>query len=112
MSALLNTFLRETLDLSQYSSRLIHPPYCLDIASLERATGYFDTTTLPEIFSRWLAASPELIASLSMVNLGAARENPWINSELEAIARQIVPIVFPEADMDQFIAGARATNRA
>jgi hypothetical protein len=109
MSALLNTFLRETLDPSQYPSRLIHPLYCLDIASLERATGYFDTTTLPEIFSRWLESSPELIASLSMVNLGSPQENGWIKSAWEAIARQIVPIVFPDADMDQFIAGARAS---
>jgi hypothetical protein len=44
-----------------------------------------------------------------MVNLGSPQENGWIKSEWEAIARQIVPIVFPDADMDPFIAGARAS---
>lgn len=68
MSALLNTFLPETLDLGRYPAGFISPLHCVDIASLERATAYFDTMTLPEILSRWLRLSPDLIASLSIVN--------------------------------------------
>jgi hypothetical protein len=107
MSALLNTFLPETLDITRYPAGFISPLHCVDIASLERATAYFDTMTLSEILSRWLQLSPDLTASLSMVNLGAPRQNPWIHSEWEIIGRQIVPIVFPGADMDEFFAGLR-----
>jgi hypothetical protein len=107
MSALLNTFLPETLDLSRYPAGFISPLHCVDIASLERATAYFDTMTLPEILSRRLQLSPDLTASLSMVNFGAPRQNRWIYSEWEAIGRQIVPVVFPEVDMDRFFAELR-----
>jgi hypothetical protein len=65
MSALLNTFLPDTLDLSRYPNGFISPLRCLDIASLERATVYFDTLTLPEIFQRWSMESPDLSAPLS-----------------------------------------------
>ena len=107
MSALLNTFLPETLDVTRYPTGFVSALHCLDIASLERASAYFDTMTLPEILSRWLQLSPDLTASLSMVNLGSPRQNRWIQFEWESIGRQIVPVVFPEADMDQFFAGLR-----
>jgi len=107
MSALLNTFLSETLDPAHYPDDLISPLHCMDIASLERATAHFSTTTMPEILSRWQQLSPDLTASLSMVDLGAPQRNAWIHSEWEAIGRQIVPIVFPDADMGQFFAGLR-----
>ena len=42
-----------------------------------------------------------------MVNLGTPRQNLWLSSEWETIGRQIVPIVFPRADMDEFFAGLR-----
>jgi hypothetical protein len=107
MSALLNTFLPETLDVTRYPTGFVSALHCLDIASLERASAYFHTMTLPEILSRWLQLSPDLTASLSMVNLGGPRQNRWIQFEWESIGRQIVPVVFPEADMDQFFAGLR-----
>jgi hypothetical protein len=107
MSALLNTFLSEALDFTQYPAEFISPLHCASIASIERATAYFDTLTFPEILSRWLQVSPDLMASLSMVNLGSPRQNSWIHSEWEAIGRQIVPILFPDADMDQFFAQLR-----
>jgi hypothetical protein len=106
MSALLNTFLPDTLDLSRYPDGFISLLRCLDIASLERATAYFDTLTLPEIFQRWSMESSDLSAPLSMIELGAPRQNPWIQGEWEDVARQIVPLIFPGANMDEFLAGA------
>ena len=107
MSALLNTFLPDTLDLSRYPNGFISLLRCLDIASLERATAYFDTLTLPEIFLRWSTESPDLSAPLSMIELGAPRQNPWIQAEWEDVARQIVPLIFPGTNMDEFLAGAK-----
>ncbi len=107
MSALLNTFLAETLDRTRYPTGFISPLHCMDIASLERATAYFDTLNLPGILSHWIQLSPDLTASLSMVNLGAPRQNRWIQTEWESIGRQIVSIVFPGVDIDQFFAGLR-----
>jgi hypothetical protein len=107
MSALLNTYLAEGLDSTSYPQGFICPLHCVDIASLERVTAYFDAVSLPELLSRRLQLTTDLSASLSMVNLATPRLNPWIESEWEAIGRQIVPIVFPGTDMDQFFAGLR-----
>lgn len=107
MSALLNTFLPDTLDLSRYPKGFVSPLYCMDIASLERATAYFDTLTLPEIFRRWHEESPDLSAPLSMIELGESRQNLWVQAEWQDVARQIVPIIYPAVDMNDFFARAR-----
>ncbi len=107
MSALLNTYLVEGLDFAQYPQGFICPLHCVDIASLERAAAYFDSISLPELLSRRLQLTTDFSASLSVVNLTIPRLNPWIESEWEAIGRQIVPIIFPGTDMDQFFAGVR-----
>ena len=107
MSALLNTYLVEGLNLTNYPQGFICPLHCVDIASLERVAAYFDTISLPELLSRRLQFTTDFSASLSMVNVANARLNPWIESEWEAIGRQIVPVVFPGADMDQFFAELR-----
>ena len=59
------------------------------------------------MLSRRHQLTTDLTASLSMVDLGTPRQNQWIYAEWEAIGRQIVPIVFPGANMDQFFAGLR-----
>ena len=107
MSALLGTYLTEALDLAKYPPDFIRPLHCVDIAGLERATAYFGSLTLPEMLSRRLQLTTDLTASLSMVDFGTPRQNQWIYAEWEAIGRQIVPIVFPGANMDQFFAGLR-----
>lgn len=107
MSAFLHTYLLDGLDLSQYPDGFVQPLHCIDIASLERVSAYFDTIGLPELLSRRLQLMTDRSASLSMVNLSMPRLSPWIEAEWEAIGRQIMPIVFPEADMDQFFAGMR-----
>jgi hypothetical protein len=107
MSALLNTHLCEGLDRSRFPNIDIRPLCCLDIASLERVTGYFKSMTLPDIFGRWLRLSADLVASLSMVQLGKPEQNPWLRSEWEDIFRHIVMLLFPNADPEEVIAGAR-----
>lgn len=107
MSALLNTHLSENLDRSRYPSIDIPPLYCVDIATLERATGYFTSMALSEIFDQWRRLSPDLVASLSMVQLGQPAQNPWLQSEWGDIFRNIVKLLFPNADPEEVIARAR-----
>ncbi len=107
MSALLDTYLAESLDLKQYPSGFICPMHCVDIASLERAAGYFGSRSLADMLDLRLQLSSNRSASLSMVSLGSPKLNPWLESEWEAIGRQIVPLVFPDVDMDAFFAGMR-----
>jgi hypothetical protein len=108
MSALLNTYLPEGLNFTHRPAGLIRPLHCVDIASLERATGHFGAMSLPQMLSLRLQLTTDLSASLSMVDFGSPQQNPWINTEWETIGRQIVPLVFPGTDMDQFFAGIRA----
>lgn len=107
MSSLLNTFLAEGLDPSKYSTRSISQLHCLDIASLERATALFSSMTLPAILKKWSQDSPDLRVPLSMIDLGPSVLNPWLQSEWESVAREIVPIIYPEQDMDDFLKGAK-----
>jgi hypothetical protein len=108
MSALLNTFLLEHLDLKQYPHLEIRPLYCLDIGSLERATSSFKTTTLPTILEQWFVWNPELIASLSMIPITSAStpENEWLMDEWKEVFRRMSKVLFPNADPDKGIAEA------
>lgn len=110
MSALLDTYLSESLERSGYPRINIPPLYCLDIASLERAAGHFRLMTLPEIFDRWRALSQGLVASLSMVQLGQPAHDQWLQFEWDDIFRSIVKLLFPNEDPEVVITKARRRN--
>lgn len=109
MSEFLDTYLLENLDLTQYPREFISHLHCVDIGSLERVAAYFDSTSLVESLTRRPQITPSLTAPLSMVTFPVPPWNRWIESEWQTIGRQIVPIVFPGVDMDQFFAGLRET---
>lgn len=53
MSPFLNTFLDERLDRRAFPSVRIRPLFCSDISTLETVTGFFATSSLPQILERW-----------------------------------------------------------
>jgi hypothetical protein len=107
MSALLDTYLTESLDLTRYPAGFIRPS-TVSTSRVSNALRYFATLSLPEMPSMRLQLSTD--RSGEPVD-GRIRHSstgfPGSVVEWEAIAREIVPLVFPDADMDQFFAGMR-----
>lgn len=118
MSALLNTFLDDLLDRSQFPSIEIHPLFCSEIEILEEITGLFKTVSLPKILDRWQSADGRLLLPLQAVDLTRLgwSKNDWLLEEWNAIYMSMVRILFPQQDVDVLTAAslsiaARRTRR-
>lgn len=115
MSPLLNTFLDRMLDRGSLPAVEIRPLFCSDIETLETATGFFKTTTLPEILERWFAANPSLTTPLLGIDLAPLPwpGSEWLGTEWRNIFKTMVRILFPDRDPDVAIkeAETRAEER-
>jgi len=105
MSALLNTFLDELLDRSQFPSVEIHPLFCSEIEALEEITGLFKILPLPKILDRWQSAGGRMLLPLQAVDLARIEwgENEWLLAEWNLIYENMVRILFPNQDTGELM---------
>ena len=105
MSALLNTFLDDLLDRSQFPSIKVEPLFCSEIEALEEVTGLFTTTTLPKILDRWRGADARMLIPLQAVDFTRLdwTMNEWLFAEWNAIFKNMVRILFPHEDEEALL---------
>lgn len=107
MSPLLETFLDDRLQRSEFAPLEIRPLYCSDIAALETATGHFGVLSLPQVLEQWLTENPSLTAPLSAMHISDRwKENSWLAHEWNSVFKAMVAILFPEKDTEAAMADA------
>lgn len=113
MSSLLNTFLDELLDRSLFQPVEIRPLFCSDIEGLEAVSGFFKTTTLPQILEQWFATNPPLTMPLLALDLAPLPwpGNEWLGAEWRNIFKTMVRILFPDKNPDVAIEEAQRRTR-